>query len=194
MAQKSLLIILGHPSPRSFNHALAEAYAEGARASGASVELLKVADLDFDRNVDPREVSNLEPDVLDAHEMIRRADHVAWVYPLWWGSAPSGLKAFVDRVFISGFAMQYISGKSMPKKLLVGKTSRIIITMDAPSFWHALMYKRSGTAWLRWATLWFSGFKTQKPWEVTGMRESTAQQREIWLAKARALGASEGKA
>jgi putative NADPH-quinone reductase len=153
-----------------------------------------VTELQFDWKADPRTITSLEPDILLSQTKIKNANHVVWVYPLWWGSAPAVLKAFVDRVFISGFAMQYESGKPMPKKLLGGRTSQIIITMDSPSFWHALMYKRSGTTWLRWATLWFSGFKTTKPWEVTGVRESTPERRSGWLAKAKELGARDGRA
>jgi putative NADPH-quinone reductase len=194
VAQKSVLIILGHPNPSSFNHALAQAYATGVRQSGALAEVLTVSELELDWKADPRTKTDLEPDILMAQAKIKGVDHVAFVYPLWWGSVPAVLKAFIDRVFISGFAMQYESGKAMPKKLLVGKTSRIVITMDAPSYWHALMYKRSGTTWLRWATLWFSGFKTSKPWEVTGVRESTLEKREAWLLKAQELGARDGKA
>jgi NAD(P)H dehydrogenase (quinone) len=194
VARKSVLIILGHPKPTSFNHALANAYSEGVRESGALVEVLDVTELQFDWKADPRTITSLEPDILLSQTKIKNANHVVWVYPLWWGSAPAVLKAFVDRVFISGFAMQYESGKPMPKKLLGGRTSQIIITMDSPSFWHALMYKRSGTTWLRWATLWFSGFKTTRPWEVTGVRESTPERRSGWLAKAKELGARDGRA
>lgn len=188
VAQKSVLIIVGHPQTGSFNHALAEAYASGVISGGGKADEMRVGDLKFDHAVDPRTVKELEPDILEAQERIRKADHVVWVYPLWWGSAPSLLKAFVDRVFITGFAMEYQSGKAMPKRLLTGRTSRIIITMDGPSYWHALMYKRSGTSWLRWATLWFSGFKTMKPWEVTGVRESTPEKRAEWLRRAKAMG------
>ncbi|MEI7577444.1 MAG: NAD(P)H-dependent oxidoreductase [Armatimonadota bacterium] len=194
MTQKSVLIILGHPQAGSFNEALAKSYHAGAVEAGASAEILRVSDLEYAWKADPRPISELEPALIEAQHKIKQADHVVWVYPLWWGSAPAALKSFVDRVFISGFAMQYESGKALPKKLLIGKTSRIIITMDAPSYWHALMYKRSGTTWLRWATLWFSGFKTTKAWEVAGVRESTSEQRETWLAKARAMGVSEGRA
>lgn len=193
MAEKTVLIVLGHPTAGSFNSSLAEAYAEGVRAAGASATVLDVAKLEFDWKADPRSMAILEPDILDAQSKIRSADHVAWVYPLWWGAAPAVLKSFIDRVFITGFAMQYQSGKAMPNRLLTGKTSRILITMDSPSWWHALMYKRSGTTWLRWATLWFSGFKVAKTWEVTGVRESTPEKRAGWLNRARELGTQDGK-
>ena len=193
MAENSVLIVLGHPGVGSFNSALAEAYAEGVRNSGMSANVLDVSTLDFDWKADPRTKAELEPAILDAQAKIRAASHVTWVYPLWWGAAPAVLKAFVDRVFIAGFAMKYEEGKPMPKKLLTGRSARIIITMDSPSWWHALMYKRSGTTWLRWATLWFSGFKVGKPWEVCAVRESTAQQRARWLNRARELGAQDGQ-
>lgn len=42
----------------------------------------------------------LEEDLVKAQELIRWADHLVFVYPIWWGTMPAVLKGFFDRVFL----------------------------------------------------------------------------------------------
>src|SRR5256885_10376260 len=59
-----ILIILGHPSASSLCAGLADAYAQGARDSGAEVRLLRLGELDFDPllHAGYRQDQPLEPD------------------------------------------------------------------------------------------------------------------------------------
>ncbi len=94
-----VLVILGHPRSDSFCGALAQTYAEGARAAGVTVERLDLVDLAFDPSVrcPAPEDQNLEPDLLRAQSLLRWADHLVFVYPAWWGTFPALLKGFLDR-------------------------------------------------------------------------------------------------
>ncbi len=47
-ARPSILVVLGHPRSDSLCGALADAYADGARAAGADVTVLRLGDTDFD--------------------------------------------------------------------------------------------------------------------------------------------------
>jgi putative NADPH-quinone reductase len=183
VAQSQILVILGHPSSDSLCGAIARRYAEG---SGA--EVLVLGSLNFDALADPRRVADLEPDLLRAQERILGARHLVFVYPLWWGSVPALFKGFIDRTFTSGFAFRYHDGKLMPERLLSGRTARIIMTMDSPRWWHRLVYRQSGTSWLKWATLWFSGVDVTGVNTFTPIRMSTQAQREAVLNRAAALG------
>lgn len=49
------------------------------------------------------------------------------------GRHTAKLKGLFDRSFLPGFAFEYEGDNPSPLQLLKGKTSRIIITMDAPS-------------------------------------------------------------
>lgn len=189
---RRILVILGHPAPASLNQALAEAYAEGARSAGAEVVLLPTASLAMDALADPRTVADLEPDLVTAQGLIQAADHLAFVYPLWWGAAPTTLKAFIDRTFLTGFAFRY-NAKGQPEKLLKGRSARILLTMDGPWWFHRWMYRNSGITWLKWATLWFSGIRTVGVEFIDKVRTSSPERLADQILRARRLGERDGR-
>src|ERR1035438_5649049 len=97
----NILIILGHPARKrqSLSEALANAYKEGAIESGHEVCLSKVADKQFDPILHEGygEEQAAEPDIIEAQEKIRWADHLVFVYPLWEYMIPALLKGFLER-------------------------------------------------------------------------------------------------
>src|SRR5450756_3185948 len=60
------------------------------------------------------------------------------LFPLWLGSMPALLKGFLEQLLRPGFAFAAADGRRLPKKLLAGKSARIIVTMGLP----ALLYRR----------------------------------------------------
>ncbi|MEL6536329.1 MAG: NAD(P)H-dependent oxidoreductase [Bacteroidota bacterium] len=131
---KKVLIINGHPNPESYNYALAEAYRKGALKAQVEIETLNLAELDFNPNLQYgyQKRTPWEPDLEAAVEKIKAADHLVWVFPMWWYGYPALMKGFVDRTFLPGVTFAYQEGKPLPKKLLKGKTARLIITADTP--------------------------------------------------------------
>lgn len=93
----NVLLILGHPRKDSLCAALFAAWRDGARAAGASVETLLLADLAFDPNVRVESPGRqpLEPDPEIARKLIEWADHLVFVHPTWWGCEPASLKGFL---------------------------------------------------------------------------------------------------
>ena len=84
---KKILVIDGHPNAESLNRGLADAYVRGARNAGFDVQLIRIAELDFNPNLQHgfQKRTELEPDLVSAWEKIKRADHLVWVHPVWWG-------------------------------------------------------------------------------------------------------------
>lgn len=137
MKNKQVLIINGHPDQESFNNALVAAYQKGAEASDALVSPLNIRELDFNPNLQfgYRKRLSLEPDLLSSIEKIKAADHLVWVFPMWWYGYPALMKGFIDRTFLPGIMFEYEPGKTVLKKPLKGKTARIIMTADTPKWY-----------------------------------------------------------
>lgn len=180
------LVILGHPTADSLSDALAEAYADGLRRGGVQAEQLKLRELRFDRDLRHgfSHGQPLEPDLQRAQRMLERAAHVAWFFPTWWAGPPALVKSFVERAFLPGWAFAYRgSGNGLPDALLRGRSSRVVTTMDSPSFWYQLWHRSSLHASFVNATLRYVGFGPVASTTLYAQRSRTAAQRAAWLAR-----------
>ncbi|MEL7423347.1 MAG: NAD(P)H-dependent oxidoreductase [Bacteroidota bacterium] len=188
---KKVLLINGHPNPDSFNFALVAAYRKGAEQSGAAVQQLNIAELEFSPNLKfgYQKRTELEPDLLAAWEQIKWADHLVWVHPVWWGGLPALLKGFIDRLFLPGFAFQYRENSVWWDKLLKGKTARILTTLDQPGWFYRLFYGRPSINQLKRSTLQFTGVDPVRVSIFGPIRNSKLSQREKWLEQTAKLGA-----
>lgn len=70
--------------------------------------------------------------------LINWADHLLFIYPLWWTGLPAMLKGFIDRVFTSGFATSYIDGEL--RGMLAPRTATLITLYGMPPE----LYDRTG--------------------------------------------------
>ena len=108
---RRILIIIGHPDPepRRLCRALAASYADGARSAGHEVRLVDVATIDFPLLRTQEEfVDRALPVTLeDAAQAIGEAEHIVFVFPLWLGTMPALLKAFLEQVMRPGVAFAY---------------------------------------------------------------------------------------
>ncbi|WP_107039130.1 NAD(P)H-dependent oxidoreductase [Brumimicrobium mesophilum] len=187
---KQVLIINGHPDQESYNYALSEAYLNGAAKTDVQLSQINIADLKFNPNLTYgyRKRMELEPDLLDAIEKIKNADHIVWVFPMWWYGYPALMKGFIDRTFLPGITYQPIEGKPFPEKLLKGKSSRIIITADTPRWYDFLIMKRPTINQFKKGTLKFCGINRVKVTFISSIKGSNATFREKWLKKVELLG------
>ena len=191
---KDILLINGHPDKESYNYALAKSYAEGAIESGNKVTTLNLIDLKFNPNLEfgYRKRTELEPDLIHAQQLIKQADHIVWIYPVWWGSYPAVMKGFLDRVLLPGFAFKKREGSVWWDKFLTGKTSRIICTMDQPTWYYRLMNKAPSHHAMTKLTCHFIGIKPAKVTSIGPLRLSTDEFRAKWLQKIQNLGKKAG--
>jgi 1,4-dihydroxy-2-naphthoate octaprenyltransferase len=184
-----VLVILAHPRRDSFCGALADAYIDGATASNAEIVFIHLAKLIFDLNVRTAEPQdqNEEEDIRKAKKLIQWAEHLVFVYPIWWGTMPALLKGFLDRVFVPGFAFyEVVQGDY--KKLLTNKTAQLIVTMDTPLLIYRLFIKSPGTRAMKIATLEFCGISPVRTLHFSGLKHSTLTQREKWLEQSYVCG------
>jgi len=185
-----ILIINGHPDPESFCTHLANAYQKGALAANAQTDILHLYQLTFDPvlRFGYRQRTELEPDLVNAQKLIAEANHLVFVYPTWWGVYPALLKGFIDRVFLPKFAFKYRENSLLWDKLLTGKTARIIVTMDTPSWYYRLVYRNIGHRAMKTALLHFCGVKPVKITSFGPIKSSSEKQRAKWVAKVGQLG------
>ncbi|WP_299800276.1 NAD(P)H-dependent oxidoreductase [uncultured Maribacter sp.] len=191
---KQVLIINGHPDKHSFNYALSEAYINGADKTDSIISQINIAELEFNPNLKfgYRKRMELEPDLIDAIDKIKKADHIVWIFPMWWYGYPALMKGFIDRTFLPGITYQPIEGKPLPKKLLKGKSARLIITADTPKWYDFLIMKKPTINQFKKGTLQFCGIHPVKVTYISTIKNSSSDFRIKWLEKISLLGKNIG--
>jgi putative NADPH-quinone reductase len=188
---RHIVIIDGHPDPSSdrYLHALATAYADGARTAGHAVTLIEVAKLRFPllQTADEFEKGSAPDVILKAQELVRQADHIVILYPLWLGSMPALLKGFIEQLLRPGFAFAY-SAKGLPKKLLAGKSAHVIVTMGMPGFFYRWYYRAHSLKSLERNILNFVGIKPVRSTVIGMIGVKNSAKRKEWLTKLAAMG------
>jgi len=189
---KHIAIIQGHPDPlgNHYGHALADAYSKGATEAGHAVCVIDVARLDFSLLRSKEEFDNgVPPDAIrQAQETIRWAEHLVIFYPLWLGSMPALLKAFLEQTFRPGFATPKLNEKSPWKRLLAGKSARVIVTMGMPAFFYRWYFRAHSLKSLERNILGFCGIGPIKESLIGMVEAKDSNKREKWLRKMHMLG------
>jgi putative NADPH-quinone reductase len=192
---KRILLIDGHPDPLTarYLHALSRAYFEGARSRGHEVRTIIVSELEFSllRSADDFRTGTPAPAIRACQEDLAWADHVVILFPLWLGSMPALLKGFFEQVLRPGFAFAPAANGGLPKKLLAGKSARIIVTMGMPALFYRWYFRAHSLKSLERNILGFCGIGPVRCC-VVGMVEASAARRGNWLARVQKLGESVG--
>lgn len=162
MNPKKILVFLGNPNADTYSGRLADAYVEGARASGFEVERININDLKFDPILHQgyKEIQQLEPDLLMVQEKIRWADHIVFIYPNWWCSMPAVMKGMFDRMWLPGFAFNFDKQTKKCIQRLKGKTAHVIIVAGTHSPFMTWWKFGDYTNEIAHGILGFSGLKT----------------------------------
>ncbi len=132
-------VILCHPDPASFNHAIADAYCDAVRAAGQAVVLRDLYAIGFDPVLKAAErptnvAAVYGADVLAEMDVIKGCDVFVLVYPIWFGTPPAMLKGYVERVFGAGVQPESLQGR-VRTDLLGGKRLVSFSTSAASKVW-----------------------------------------------------------
>ncbi len=133
----NILAILAHPTPGSFNHAIAETVVHTLERMGHSGVFHDLYAEGFDPVLPSEEILGDDLDsVLSEHcEQLTNADGVVLVHPNWWGMPPAILKGWVDRVVRPEVAYRFDeddSGEGIPIGLLKAKAVVVFNTSNTP--------------------------------------------------------------
>jgi putative NADPH-quinone reductase len=103
------LLVLVHPNPDSFNHAVADRARAALEARGHTVHLLDLCALGFraamsadERHAYHGEQPILDPLVAEHARLVKECEAFVFVYPTWWSAMPAVLKGWLDRVLVPG--------------------------------------------------------------------------------------------
>ncbi len=194
-AAMNVSIILAHPDPTSFNHAIAETAADELRGYGHTVHFHDLYREGFDPLLPPEEVPTvplgLLPPVIVKHcEEIAEARAIVVVHPNWWGQPPAVLKGWIDRVIRPGVAYRFLEGdggEGVPVGLLKAKTALIFNTANTPAAREAAVFGDPLELIWRNCVFGLCGVGDVRRHVFSVVVTSSEQQRETWLDEVRRL-------
>jgi len=131
-------VILAHPNPGSFNHAIAQTACETLRRLGHEVVLHDLYAERFDPLLPYDEFddnASLPADIERHCREIAAADGIVIVHPNWWGGPPAIMKGWIDRVLRPGVAYRFVegdSGEGVPVGLLKARAAIVLNTSNTP--------------------------------------------------------------
>jgi len=188
---KKIVIIEGHPDPAGGHLciALADAYADAATGAGHSVERIRVALLEFPVLRSQEEFIHGEiPEALrPASAALLAADHVVFIFPLWLGTMPALLKGFLEQVMRPGLAFADGDG-GFPKKLLGGKSARLVVTMGMPALLYRWFFGAHALKGMERNILNFVGIKPVRQTLLGNVQGTDDATRKGWLDELGDLG------
>jgi NAD(P)H dehydrogenase (quinone) len=192
-AHLRITVVLAHPDPKSFNHAIAKAAVDALSAAGHLVSFHDLYAEKFDPVLPAVEMAldaSVPAAVAVYCEEISAADGIVIVHPNWWGQPPAILKGWVDRVMRPGVAYRFLEGdggEGVPVGLLKARTAVVINTSNTPDEREQAVF---GDPLMRtWADCVFGlcGVTDVRRRVFSVVVDSTPEQRKSWLEEAREL-------
>ena len=129
-------VILAHPQPGSFNHAIAREADNALQANGHTVFFHDLYQEKFESVLPAAEIGKgaVLPEAIEQHCVeIAAAEGIVIIHPNWWGQPPAILKGWVDRVIRPGVAYEFLegdSGEGVPIGLLKAHTALVYNTSN----------------------------------------------------------------
>lgn len=183
------VIVYAHPWDKSYNHAILDSVTTGLASSGHQVDLIDLYRDGFDPVLPVSDLAlysagkSDDPTVKEYQERLSRAEHLFFVFPVWWYDVPAILKGFLDRVLLKSWAYDY-SASGIPKGLLgfIEKTT-VISTMKSPSWYYKLLYRGALKSSFIKGTLKFCGLKNIKWFDICNIEGMGEKKRMQMLDK-----------
>jgi len=188
MSSKKVYLIVAQPNKTSLSHASFESIKKGLETAGHEVKTLDLYAenfnpvLIFDDNKRRRDLQ-YDTEMQVYREAVLWADHLIFVFPIWWSGMPAILKGFIERVFAKGFAYEYDSNMNI-KGLLKNKSAWIVTLYDAPGIVRFVPFiiHDYGIV-LKNQVLRSCGIKKIKYYRISSLLRSNPEKRNKWLKK-----------
>jgi NAD(P)H dehydrogenase (quinone) len=186
-------IVLAHPNPGSFNHAIAHAAAEALRRNRHAVSLHDLCQEQFDPVLPAAELSGtatLPPGLAPHCEEIAGAEGIVIVHPNWWGMPPAILKGWIDRVLRPEVAYRFVAndqGEGVPVGLLKARAAIVFNTANTPDDREREVFGDPLEALWKKCVFNLCGVKQVQRRTFTVVITSTPEQRARWLDEVRQI-------
>lgn len=184
-------IILGHPTPGSFNHAVAATAVAALNSNGHTAWFHDLYAENFDPLMPSSEIARdaVLPAAIERHcQEIETADGIIIVHPNWWSQPPAIVRGWTDRVLRPGRAYQFVPdghGGAKSVGLLKARVGMVFNSANTPQEKEEELFGDPLEILWRRVVFGLCGVTTVFRRNFSPVIVSTLEQRQQWLREAR---------
>ena len=185
-----VLVVVAHPDPSSFNHAIAATATASLTRAGHQVTVLDLYAEEFRTamSLDERLAYHSERPLLDPMAerhagIVKQAEALVFVYPTWWSTVPAILKGWLERVMVPGVGFVFDENQHVRRGLT--HVRRIVGISTYGSRWiYVRAIHDNGRRTLLRALRLNTAIFTRRSWlALYEMDSRSAQQRAAFLRR-----------
>ena len=141
-----VVIVFNHPYEGSFGNAILNAAIQGLKGANHEVDLMHLDHDGFNPAMSKEDLKGfvehkpVDPQVINYNERLEQADHLVFIFPIWWDLMPAMTKGFIDRVLSPGVVYDHHPrGFGLVPLLKNLKGVTVITTMNKPKIMYSLL-------------------------------------------------------
>lgn len=188
----NVLVILGHPNPGSFNHAIAAEVREALAQQGHEAWFHDLYAERFDPLMSAVELARdavLPPEIERHCQEAGEADGIIVIHPNWWSQPPAIVRGWTDRALRAGRAYRFVPdgrGGAKSEGLLKARIGMVFNTANTPQEKEESLFGDPLETLWRKVVFGLCGIEIVYRRNFSPVIVSSPEQRQQWLAEVRA--------
>lgn len=185
-----VLIVYNHPYSGSFCNAILDAVTNGLQKAHHEVDLIHLNRDNFNPVMTEADLKAfiahkpIDPQVIQYNERLKAADHLIFIFPIWWDIMPAQTKGFIDRVLFPGVVYDHHPrGFGLIPLLKNLKSITLITTMNKPRWLYSLFIGNLIQKVMLKSVFKTMGYKNLSWISFTAVKAVGHQKRVMWLQK-----------
>jgi len=186
-----VVIVFNHPYEGSYCNAILDSVTNGLQQANHEIDIINLDKEGFNPVMTAqdlkafRDKQPVDPTVLEYKDRLEKADHLVFIFPIWWELMPAMMKGFIDKVIFPGVAYDYVNGSNTRMKPLWTniKGVTVITTMNTPGILYRIIFGNAIQKALMRGTFWKLGYKNRKWISFNMVKSVSEQKRKRWLSK-----------
>lgn len=182
-------MIFNHPYEGSFCNAILNAVMLGLEIGHHEVDLIHLDQDNFNPVMTAndlkafRDKQPVDPSIIAYKERIAQADHLVFIFPIWWELMPAMTKGFIDKVIFPGVAYDYTNAAHTRMKPLWTRVKGVTVltTMNTPKLLYRVVFGNAIKKAMLLGTFWKMGYKNRKWMSFNRVKQVSQEKRAGWL-------------
>lgn len=181
-------IVFNHPNEGSYCNAILNAVTTGLQKANHEIDLMHLDNDGFNPVMSKADLNAfvnhkpIDPQVTDYNNRLEKADHLIFIFPIWWDLMPAMTKGFIDRVLSPGVVYDHHPrGFGLVPLLKKLKSITIITTMNKPKIMYSLLIGNLIRKAMLRSVFKTMGYKNLNWISFTSVKSVSQEKRAKWL-------------